>query len=143
MTEASRIINLVRQVIADSASVGIDVFDFITTNGVTKKLGLTSRTVRFYSDLGIARPLRRGSSRLYTPPQVRRLELARELRGIGLDVKTVLSTLDYLAGPDSDETKLAALGRQIAEHAGELTNREEELGRQKAMTRKLVRELGA
>ena len=144
MTEAIHIIDLVRKVIADGNRTDTgDVSNVLTTNAVTKKLGLTARAVRFYSEQGIAHPIRRGSSRLFTPAQVRRLELARELRGIGMDVKSVVDTLDKLAGPGSEGSKLAALAQQFSGHADELRQREQEIRSQQALTGKLVKELAA
>lgn len=144
MTEAIHIIDLVRTVIADGNRTETgDVSNVLTTNAVTKKLGLTARAVRFYSEQGIAHPIRRGSSRLFTPAQVRRLELARELRGIGMDVKSVVDTLDSLAGPGPESSKLAALAQQFSGHADELRQREQEVRSQQALTGKLVKELSA
>ena len=144
MTEAIQIIDLVRKVIADgNHKETADVSNVLTTNAVTKKLGLTARTVRFYSEQGIAHPIRRGSSRLFTPPQVRRLELARELRGIGMDVKSVVDTLDSLTGPGTETGKLAALAKQFSGHVDELRQREQEVRSQQALTSKLVKELAA
>jgi hypothetical protein len=69
----------------------------LSTNAVTKQLGVTARTVRFYSEIGIVTPIRRGTTRLFTPDQVRRLKLARDLRSLGMDIKTVLASARHLA----------------------------------------------
>lgn len=144
MTEATQIIDLVRKVIADgSHTATAETTNQLTTNAVTKKLGLTARAVRFYSEQGIAHPIRRGTSRLFTPQQVRRLELARELRGIGMDVKSVVETLDSLTGPGLDRDKLSALGGRFAEHVEDLRRREQEIRSQQGLTGKLVKELSA
>jgi DNA-binding transcriptional MerR regulator len=143
MTEATQIVDLVRKVIADhSHTEKADTTNVLTTNAVTKRLGLTARAVRFYSEQGIAHPIRRGTSRLFTPQQVRRLELARELRGIGMDVKSVVEMLDNLTRPGQERDKLAALGGRFAEHVNELQRREQEIRSQQALTGKLVKQLG-
>jgi DNA-binding transcriptional MerR regulator len=144
MTEATQIIDLVRKVIADgSRAETAETTNVLTTNAVTKKLGLTARAVRFYSEQGIAHPIRRGSSRLFTPAQVRRLELARELRGIGMDVKSVVDTLEQLTGPGGESGKLSALAHQFSGHAEELRRREQEVRSQQALTTRLAKEIAA
>ncbi|MEE4238397.1 MAG: MerR family transcriptional regulator [Anderseniella sp.] len=144
MTEATQIVDLVRKVIADgNRAEPAETVNVLTTNAVTKKLGLTARAVRFYSEQGIAHPIRRGSSRLFNPAQVRRLELARELRGIGMDVKSVVDTLANLTGPGTEGSKLAALGKQFSAHAEELRRREQEVRNQQALTTRLAKELAA
>ena len=144
MTEATQIVDLVRKVIADgNRAEPAETVNVLTTNAVTKKLGLTARAVRFYSEQGIAHPIRRGSSRLFNPAQVRRLELARELRGIGMDVKSVVDTLGHLSGPGAESSKLAALAQQFSAHAEELRRREQEVRNQQALTTRLAKELAA
>ena len=143
MKTATEFINLVKEVIADSKRPDHpETTEILTTNAVTKKLGLTARTVRFYSEQGIATPIRRGTSRLFTPTQVRRLHLARELRGIGMDVKSVIGTLDDLTRSGSESEKLQALSRRFAEHAEELQRRAAEIRDQHKFTTVLAEQLG-
>lgn len=143
MKTATEFINLVKEVIADSKRPDHpETTEILTTNAVTKKLGLTARAVRFYSEQGIATPIRRGTSRLFTPTQVHRLHLARELRGIGMDVKSVIDTLDSLTRSGSESEKLQALSRRFAEHAEELQRRAAEIRDQHKFTTVLAEQLG-
>jgi DNA-binding transcriptional MerR regulator len=144
MTTATEFINLVREVVADSKRPdNPETTEILTTNAVTKRLGLTARAVRFYSELGIADPIRRGTSRLFTPKQVRRLQLARELRGIGMDVKSVIDTLDALSRSGSESEKLQALSRRFVNHAEELQRRAAEIRDQHKFTTVLAEQLSA
>ncbi len=144
MTTATELINLVKEVIADSKRPDLpDTTEILTTNAVTKRLGLTARTVRFYSEQGIATPIRRGTSRLFTPKQVRRLQLARELRGLGMDVKSVVDTLDDLNRMAPDTEKLQALSRRFTDHAEDLQHRAAEVRNQHTLTNRIVADLGA
>jgi DNA-binding transcriptional MerR regulator len=85
----------------------------LSTNAVTKQLGVTARTVRFYSEIGIVTPIRRGTTRLFTPDQVRRLKLARDLRSLGMDIKTVMQVLDTLQTSASRLRKTACAHRTV------------------------------
>jgi hypothetical protein len=99
MTKPACILDTIKQVMADASTTMPDAHNqtrVLSTNAVTKQLGVTARTVRFYSEIGIVTPIRRGTTRLFTPDQVRRLKLARDLRSLGMDIKTVMQVLDTL-----------------------------------------------
>jgi hypothetical protein len=104
MTKPACILDTIKQVMADATTTQPDAHNqtrVLSTNAVTKQLGVTARTVRFYSEIGIVTPIRRGTTRLFTPDQVRRLKLARDLRSLGMDIKTVLAGARHLADPPS------------------------------------------
>ncbi len=141
MTTAQDIISLIFQVMADNQPGAIAEQRLISTNAVTRRLGITARTVRFYSEIGIATPIRRGTTRLFSPDQMRRLNLARDLRGIGMDVKSVIALLDRLAIPGSTADRLPDLTELFSEHTHELLRREEELRKQYYVTTQLVQQM--
>ncbi|MFI8265070.1 MerR family transcriptional regulator [Streptomyces sp. NPDC085665] len=63
---------------------------------LSRRTGLTVKTIRFYSDLGIVPPTGRSPAgyRLYGPHALARLDLARTLRELGIDLSTVREVLD-------------------------------------------------
>ncbi|MFE5625294.1 MerR family transcriptional regulator [Streptomyces virginiae] len=63
---------------------------------LSRRTGLTVKTIRFYSDRGIVPPTARSPAghRLYGPDALARLRLARTLRDLGLDLATVRGVLD-------------------------------------------------
>ncbi|MER5934244.1 MerR family transcriptional regulator [Streptomyces sp. NPDC002054] len=63
---------------------------------LSRRTGLTVKTIRFYSDRGIVPPTDRSPAgyRLYGPDALARLDLARTLRELGLDLATVRKVLD-------------------------------------------------
>lgn len=144
ITKAKELLDLINEVVTDGQRVdNKSETRVLSTNAVTKQLGLTARTVRFYSEVGIATPMRRGSTRLFTPAQVRRLHLARDLRGIGMDVKSVADLLDELYKPQPKQEKMQALTQLFSGHLKELLRREEEVRQQYFVTNRLVEELFA
>jgi DNA-binding transcriptional MerR regulator len=144
MTTARDLASLINEVIADGQrTANPQETRVLSTNAVTRKLGLTARTVRFYSEVGIATPVRRGTTRLFTPAQVRRLELARDLRGIGMDVKSTTDLLDRLYQSEPLQQKLQALTGTFSSHLQELLRREEEVRQQYFVTSTLADELFA
>ncbi|THA41664.1 MerR family transcriptional regulator [Streptomyces sp. A1547] len=63
---------------------------------LSRRTGLTVKTIRYYSDRGIVPPTDRSPAgyRFYGPDALTRLELARTLRELGLDLATVRKVLD-------------------------------------------------
>jgi DNA-binding transcriptional MerR regulator len=144
MTKPACILDTIKQVMADASTTMPDAQNqtrVLSTNAVTKQLGVTARTVRFYSEIGIVKPIRRGTTRLFTSDQVRRLKLARDLRSLGMDIKTVMQVLDTLQMSGTASEKLPALTELFSEHSRELLRREEEIRQQYYATSKLAENL--
>ncbi|MFJ6049434.1 MerR family transcriptional regulator [Streptomyces sp. NPDC092307] len=83
---------------------------------LARRTGLTVKTVRFYSDKGIVPPTERSPAgyRLYGPDALARLDLARTLRDLGLDLETVRKVLDREASvPEVAAAHADALDVQI------------------------------
>ncbi|MFE2477068.1 MerR family transcriptional regulator [Streptomyces sp. NPDC059389] len=83
---------------------------------LSRRTGLTVKTIRFYSDLGIVPPTARSPAgyRLYGPQALARLDLARTLRELGLDLSTVRKVLDREASlPEVARAHADALDVQI------------------------------
>ncbi|MDN0194585.1 MerR family transcriptional regulator [Streptomyces sp. S.PNR 29] len=83
---------------------------------LSRRTGLTVKTIRYYSDQGIVPPTDRSPAgyRLYGLDALARLELARTLRDLGLDLATVRKVLDREASiPEVAEAHADALDVQI------------------------------
>ncbi|MEJ8640990.1 MerR family transcriptional regulator [Streptomyces sp. MS1.HAVA.3] len=83
---------------------------------LSRRTGLTVKTIRFYSDKGIVPPTDRSPAgyRLYGLDALARLDLARTLRDLGLDLATVRKVLDREASlPEVTEAHANALDVQI------------------------------
>ncbi|GAA3164178.1 MerR family transcriptional regulator [Nonomuraea roseoviolacea] len=83
---------------------------------LSRRTGLTVKTIRFYSDKGIVPPTDRSPAgyRLYGLDALARLGLARALRDLGLDLATVRKVLEREASiPDVMEACADALDVQI------------------------------
>lgn len=74
----------------------------MTLDEVTSRVGMSVRTVRFYTAKGLVpAPIRRGRSGYYTAEHVARLELVRELQGHGF---TLAAIERYVADLPDDAT---------------------------------------
>jgi DNA-binding transcriptional MerR regulator len=76
--------------------------DLLTLDEVTARVGLSVRTLRFYTTKGLVPPpVRRGRSGYYTPEHVARLELVQELQSHGF---TLAAIERYVAGIPAEAT---------------------------------------
>ena len=77
-----------------------DRTDLFTIGQLARRTGLSSRTIRFWSDLGLLPPTARsgGGYRLYDAVAVARLELLRSLRDLGIGLDDVRRILDRQTG---------------------------------------------
>ncbi|MBM7438577.1 MerR family transcriptional regulator [Streptomyces sp. HB132] len=74
----------------------MDVTTLHSIGELSRRTGLPVRTIRFYSDSGVVAPTTRSPAghRLYDLGALRRLELLRTLRELGIDLATVKRVLD-------------------------------------------------
>jgi DNA-binding transcriptional MerR regulator len=76
--------------------------ELLTLDDLTGRIGISVRTLRFYTSKGLVPPpVRRGRSGYYTPEHVARLELVQELQSHGF---TLAAIERYVAGIPADAT---------------------------------------
>lgn len=93
-----------------------DRTELYTIGQLAQRTGLTVRTIRFWSDLGLLPPTARtsGGYRLYDAPAVARLDLLRTLRDLGLGLDDVRRILDRQASvADVADAHARALDAEI------------------------------
>ncbi|MEU9117789.1 MerR family transcriptional regulator [Streptomyces sp. NPDC048483] len=74
----------------------MDVTTLYSIGELSRRTGLSVRTIRFYSDSGVVAPTTRSPAgyRLYDLDALLRLELLRTLRELGVDLATIKRVLD-------------------------------------------------
>jgi DNA-binding transcriptional MerR regulator len=93
----------------------------LTTGEMARQSSNTLRTVRFYEEEGILRPVRRtdGGHRLFDGPELERLMLVTDMRAAGLsldEIKQILEVKQHSAcGSDAAKQATAILSRRITE----------------------------
>lgn len=110
--------------------------ELLTTGEMARRSNNTLRTVRFYEEEGILRPVKRsdGGHRLFEPSELDRLQLVTDLRALGLsldDIKAVLE-LKSSGASASDAAKKALLAvderiRDLRAKLATLTRLEQDL----------------
>ena len=63
--------------------------EFISIGNLAKTIGVSTRTLRYYEEMGIMSPPRRleGAVRFYAPADVRKLRFILRLKELGLTIK--------------------------------------------------------
>ncbi|MBP2472266.1 DNA-binding transcriptional MerR regulator [Crossiella equi] len=90
--------------------------ELFTIGQLARATGLSTRTIRFYSDSGLLPPVERthGGYRVYDAAAVARLELVRTLRDLGMDLPTVAKVLaEQVTVADVAQTHVDALDAEI------------------------------
>lgn len=98
--------------------------DRLTIGALTRDLGVTARTLRFWEDQGLLRPQREGQRRLYGPKQRTRAELILRGQRLGFslaEIREILSIYDASGGTAEGEARqLTLLLDKIAAGRSEL-----------------------
>jgi DNA-binding transcriptional MerR regulator len=111
----------------------------LTIGQVARRVGVSARTVRFWSDEGLVEPVGRTPSgyRIYTADAVARLDLVRSLRELGLGLPAVRELVErrrtvaeiaaeHVHALDA-ELRVLRLRRALLHHLATATTRTEEL----------------
>ncbi len=100
--------------------------------GVAERLGVSTRTIKYYEELGLVSPQNRspGGFRLYNAPDIERLERILRLKGMGFSLAAVREFLSV-----RDAAKEATRERVLAETTEHLKAREREVEARISKTR--------
>ena len=94
---------------------------------VAGELGITTRTLRFYEDLGLIEPRRIGTTRIYTKRETGRMQLILRGKRLGFSLRDIAEFLElYDADPQHVEQMRTLAGR-CRERIEELEQQNEDL----------------
>jgi DNA-binding transcriptional MerR regulator len=102
--------------------------DLMTLDELTGRVGMSVRTVRFYTGKGLVPPpIRRGRSGYYSPDHVARLQLVRELQAQGFTLSAIekyVARIPVDASPETISLHRTLLAPWMAELPETLSARE-------------------
>ncbi|MEL6751315.1 MAG: MerR family DNA-binding transcriptional regulator [Pseudomonadota bacterium] len=101
--------------------------EYYTITELTREFGISTRTVRFYEDEGLIKPLRRGRTRLFRPSD--RMLLAQILRGkrLGFSIAEIREIIEMYKAPSGEEKQLRSMIGGIAAKRAELEQKRQDL----------------
>lgn len=94
--------------------------DYLTITELTNEFGLTTRTLRFYEDEGLIKPVRRGRQRLYRPSDRTRLKLILRGKRLGLSLGEISDVIDMYRQPPGEIGQLTMLMEKIEARRSDL-----------------------
>lgn len=89
--------------------------DFFTITELTKEFGVSTRTIRFYEDEGLIKPVRKGRTRLFRPSDRRILMAILRGKRLGFTIAEIREFLDMYKQPPGEEGQLKLLIQKIRE----------------------------
>ncbi len=98
-----------------------------TITELTRELGVSTRTLRFYEDEGLVKPLRRGRTRLYRPAD--REILKQVLRGkrLGFSIAEIREIIEMYKAPLGAETQMRTIIDKIGVKRAQLEQKRQDL----------------
>ena len=94
---------------------------------LTREFGVSTRTLRFYEDQGLIRPIRRGRTRLFRPAD--RMLLKQILRGkrLGFSIAEIREIIGLYKSPPGERGQLDVMLRKIGEKREELEQKRRDI----------------
>src|SRR6476469_1117576 len=94
---------------------------------IAEDLGITHRTVRYYEDLGLVSPERRGTVRVFHPRDRIRLQLVLRGKRLGFPLEEIRTIVDMYDEQPGEAGQLRYLLGQIDERRAELEQRKRDV----------------
>jgi DNA-binding transcriptional MerR regulator len=110
----------------DPAPAGREVFSI---RDLTKELGVSARTLRFYEEKGLVDPARRGQERLYSRRDRARLKYVLMGKKVGFSLEEVREMLDLYDLGDQQVTQLRVALAKFGERIERLHEQRSEIDR--------------
>ncbi|MEL6947889.1 MAG: MerR family DNA-binding transcriptional regulator [Pseudomonadota bacterium] len=102
--------------------------DTYTITELTKEFGVSTRTIRFYEDEGLIKPIRRGRTRLFRPSD--RVLLKQILRGkrLGFSIAEIREIIEVYKTPSGgEEGQISLMIERIKEKRSELEQKRRDI----------------
>ena len=101
--------------------------DYFTITDLTKEFGVSTRTIRFYEDEGLIKPMRRGRTRLFRPADRRLLSFILRGKRLGFSIAQIREILQMYKEPPGEAGQLRLLIRRVEEKRTELEQKRRDI----------------
>lgn len=104
------------------------------------KAGITTRTLRYYQELGIIEPDERteGGFRLYSDDQLRRLHIIQSLKSLGFDLERIRALFNLRNTVETGGDLAREMIEQLCVHQGQIDEKIEEYRQMKERNAKAI-----
>lgn len=101
--------------------------DYYTITELTREFGVSTRTLRFYEDEGLIKPVRRGRTRLFRPSDRELLKQILRGKRLGFSIAEIREIIDMYKAPLGAEGQLRLLVEKIAEKRAQLEQKRRDI----------------
>ncbi|MDH5339653.1 MAG: MerR family DNA-binding transcriptional regulator [Rubrivivax sp.] len=98
-----------------------------TITELAQEFDVTPRAIRFYEDLGLLAPARRGRVRVYVQRDRTRLKLTLRGKRLGLSLQEIKQLVDMYDSPSDTTPQLQAFLKILAAHRRQLEQQREDI----------------
>lgn len=101
--------------------------EYYTITELTREFGVSTRTIRFYEDEGLVKPIRRGRTRLFRPSD--RVLLKQIFRGkrLGFSIAEIREIISMYKAPSGEEGQIKLMIERINEKRNELEQKRRDI----------------
>ena len=101
--------------------------EYYTITELTREFEVSTRTIRFYEDEGLIKPVRRGRTRLFRPSD--RILLKQILRGkrLGFSIAEIREIIAMYKAPSGEEGQIKAMIAGISEKRANLEQKRRDI----------------
>lgn len=103
------------------------VSEYFTITELTREFGISTRTIRFYEDEGLIKPIRRGRTRLFRPADRRLLSFVLRGKRLGFSIAEIREILQMYKEPPGEAGQLRLLIRRVEEKRDELAQKRRDI----------------
>ncbi|MEP3279361.1 MAG: MerR family transcriptional regulator [Stappiaceae bacterium] len=115
--------------------------DTYTIREAAEMLDMSLRTIRFYEEKGLVRPLREGTERVFTPAEIDALRTAQKYRNIGLTLREIKTMLGELSQISRAEEQNVIIKRYMQQRLKEIESELEHSKKQEQLVLRLLQKI--
>lgn len=111
---------------APAGSPGLAAREFSIAE-LAAEFDVTARAIRFYEDMGLLAPRRKGRQRIYSQRDRTRLKLTLRGKRLGLSLAEIRELVDMYEQPSDSQAQLRAFQAVLGQHRRQLEQQREDL----------------
>ncbi len=101
--------------------------EFYTITELTREFDISTRTIRFYEDEGLIRPVRRGRTRLFRPSDRHLLKQILRGKRLGFSIAEINEIVQMYKDPPGEAGQLRLMMKRIEEKRATLRQKRKDI----------------
>lgn len=104
-----------------------ETHEYYSISDLTREFGVSTRTIRFYEDEALIKPVRRGRTRLFRASDRRLLSIILRGKRLGFSIAEIREILAMYKAPTGEEGQMRLLLKRIGEKRQELDQKRRDI----------------